>query len=94
MKVACLVVEISLPACFSLKDKRSCLKPLLAALHRKFNLSAAEVEGMDQLRSAVIACVCVSNDSVHNRRVLESALAEFAEFDRDIVVESHSIQDI
>ncbi|MCJ7708279.1 MAG: DUF503 domain-containing protein, partial [Anaerolineales bacterium] len=43
MHVGALTLELRLPGCSSLKQKRSRLKPLLAALHREFNLSAAEI---------------------------------------------------
>jgi uncharacterized protein YlxP (DUF503 family) len=70
MHVAALTVELHLPDCTSLKQKRSRLKPLLAQLHRTFNVSAAEVGDNDHHRSAVIAVVVVSNDARHAQRLL------------------------
>lgn len=71
MHVAALTVEIALPGCRSLKQKRSRLKPLLAQLHRHFNVSAAEIDRHDLHAEAVIACVVVSNDGRHVQRLLE-----------------------
>lgn len=71
MHVGTLLVELYLPGCSSLKHKRSALKPLLARLHKEFNLSVAEVDYNDRHRSAMIACAVVSNDVKHVQRVLE-----------------------
>ncbi|MFQ5942134.1 MAG: DUF503 domain-containing protein [Anaerolineales bacterium] len=70
MHVQVLTLELHLPGCSSLKEKRSRLKPLLAALHKNFNVSAAEIEHQDSHRSAVIACVVVSNSNRHGNQVL------------------------
>lgn len=70
MHVGCLWLEIRLPGCSSLKEKRGRLKPLLAGLHNKYNISAAEIDQQDQHKSAVLACVIVSGDSQHVQRVL------------------------
>ena len=70
MHVHVLSLEIHLPRCSSLKEKRSRLKPLLAALHKNFNVSAAEIEHQDAHRSAVLACAVVSNSSKHGDKVL------------------------
>ncbi len=70
MHVHTLTIELHLPGCSSLKEKRSRLKPLLAALHQNYNLSAAEIDHQDAHRSAVIACVVVSNSDKHGNQVL------------------------
>ncbi|TFH33710.1 MAG: DUF503 domain-containing protein [Anaerolineales bacterium] len=71
MHIGTLTVELHLPGCNSLKQKRSLLKPLLSRLHREFNISAAEIDQHDHHRSAFIACAIVSNDVKHIQRVLE-----------------------
>jgi uncharacterized protein len=68
--IGLLTLNIYLPGCNSLKEKRSRLKPLLARLHKEFNISAAEVDHHDIWQSSQIACVLVSNDLAHNQRVL------------------------
>ena len=70
MHVAALTLELRLPGCASLKEKRGRLKPLLAALHREFNLSAAEVGDNDLHTLAVVACVIVANEKPHLEQVL------------------------
>lgn len=70
MHFASLTLELHLPGCRSLKQKRGMLKPLLAGVHKQYNVSAAEVDLHDSHAAAVIACVVVSTDSRHAERVL------------------------
>jgi uncharacterized protein YlxP (DUF503 family) len=70
MPVGLLTLHLQIPGCTSLKEKRSRLKPLLARLHREFNISAAEMDHLDTWQEAVVACALVSNDARH----LQSAL--------------------
>lgn len=70
MHVHVLSLELHLPGCSSLKEKRSRLKPLLAALHKNFNVSAAEIDHQDAHQSAVLACAVVSNSGKHGDKVL------------------------
>jgi len=76
MRIGVLTLEIHLPACGSLKEKRRRLKPLLARLHREFNVSAAEIDHQDVWQNAVIACALVSNDGRH----LQQALGKVAQW--------------
>ncbi len=55
----------------SLKEKRSRLKPLLARLHKEFNLSVAEMELQDKWREAILGCAMVGNERVHLERSLQ-----------------------
>ena len=71
MPIGIVYLAIQLPGCQSLKEKRSRLKPLLARLHREFNVSAAELDQMDAWQSAILGCACLSNDMRHNQRVLQ-----------------------
>jgi uncharacterized protein YlxP (DUF503 family) len=75
MHIAALTLELHLPGCHSLKEKRSRIKPLLAAIHRKFNVSASEIDQNDRWQLASIACVAVSNDSRHVQKLLNNILA-------------------
>jgi uncharacterized protein YlxP (DUF503 family) len=91
MHVGALTLELRLPGCTSLKEKRSRLKPLLAALHREFNLSAAEIEHNDSHALAVIACVAVANEKPHVERVL-GGLPSWVERNRpDLQVIDHQM---
>jgi uncharacterized protein YlxP (DUF503 family) len=69
--VAVLSIELHLPGCRSLKQKRGILKPLLAGLRRHFNVSAAEIDRQDAHQSAVLACAIVANEGAHAQQVLQ-----------------------
>jgi uncharacterized protein len=72
--IATLTIHLHLPACASLKEKRGRIKPLIARLHREFNVSAAEMDLQDKWQEAVIVCAMVGNEHGH----LESALQNVA----------------
>jgi hypothetical protein len=67
-----LTFHLHLPACSSLKEKRGRLKPLLARLHREFNVSAAEMDLQDIWTEAIIACAMLGNDAAHLQSALET----------------------
>jgi uncharacterized protein YlxP (DUF503 family) len=66
-----LTLQLELPGCVSLKEKRGRLKPLLTRLHREFDISAAEVDRLDAWQACVLACTLVSNDPNHTRHALQ-----------------------
>ena len=68
--IATLSVHLHIPGCASLKEKRGHIKPLIARLHREFNVSVAEMGLQDQWQETVIVCAMVGNERGH----LESAL--------------------
>jgi len=76
--VSLLTLKLSLPGCGSLKQKRSLLSPILARLHKEFNLSAAEIGLQDVWQSAWLGCALLSTDPNHNARVLNKVV-EFVE---------------
>ena len=68
--LATLTIHLNLPGTFSLKEKRGRIKPLMARLHREFNVSVAEMDRQDNWDQAIIVCAMVGND----RAFLQSAL--------------------
>lgn len=63
MVVGTVVIDLSLPGINSLKEKRRIIKSLMARLRNKFNISIAEVEFNDNIRSARLGASIVSNDN-------------------------------
>ena len=63
MAIGLLTLELYLPLAEGLKDKRSVVKPLLARLHREFNVSTCESEARDEWTRAVVEVACVSQNS-------------------------------
>jgi uncharacterized protein YlxP (DUF503 family) len=74
--IGTLTIHLHLPACASLKEKRGRIKPLIARLHREFNVSVAEMGLQDQWQEAVIVCAMVGNERGH----VESALQTVAKW--------------
>ncbi len=70
--IGVLTIHLHLPACSSLKEKRGRIKPLIARLHREFNVSVAEMDLQDKWREAVIACAMIGNDATQLQRSLQT----------------------
>ena len=70
--IATLTIHLHLPACASLKEKRGRIKPLIARLHREFNVSVAEMGLQDQWQEAVIVCAVVGNERGHVQSALQT----------------------
>ena len=68
--VACLL-KLDLAGCASLKEKRSLIKPLIARLHREFDVAVAEVAHQDVWQTAGLAIVAVGNDAGHLQAELQ-----------------------
>jgi len=69
-----MTLEIQLPGCKSLKEKRSRLKPLIARLHREFNVSVAELNRMDSWDQATIGCALISNNPQFSQTSLQAVI--------------------
>ena len=74
--IGVLSIHLHIPACASLKEKRGHIKPLIARLHREFNVSVAEMDLQDKCQEAVIVCAMAGNERGH----LESALQSVAKW--------------
>ncbi|UCD94111.1 MAG: DUF503 domain-containing protein [Candidatus Zixiibacteriota bacterium] len=70
MIVGTAVIDLNLSGVNSLKEKRRILKPLLARLQNRFNISLAEVDRNDNLRRAQLGVAVVSNDKVYVDQVI------------------------
>lgn len=92
MSVGILILTLRIPGCSSLKEKRGRLKPLLARLHKEFNLSVAEVDDLDIWQSSVIACALVSNDPNQTHRVLQKTVNWVESNWRDLEVVDDQIE--
>ncbi|MCC3273363.1 DUF503 domain-containing protein [Arthrobacter zhangbolii] len=73
MWIGALEVDLLLGDVHSLKGKRSLVRPILAELRRKFDVSAAEVGSLDLHRRAAIGVGVVAADRTHVVDVLDAA---------------------
>jgi hypothetical protein len=62
MFVKLLTVDLLIPGCSSLKEKRFVLSSLKARLRSRFNVSVAEVDHQDKWQRTVIAVAIVGAD--------------------------------
>jgi uncharacterized protein len=90
--VGILSFHLHLPGCASLKEKRGRLKPLLARLHKEFNVSAAEMDLLDKWHESIIACAMVGNDKNHLQRSLQTVANWVAQNWLDITVVDYHIE--
>jgi len=74
MPIGVLTIQLQLPGCKSLKEKRSRLKPLISRLHREFNISVAELSRQDVWDEATIGCVMLSNEHQFSESSLQTVI--------------------
>jgi hypothetical protein len=72
MVLGSLVVDVLLGDVHSLKEKRSVVRPIVAELRRRFDVSAAETGAHDLHRRAELAVALVSSTHAHAVEVLGS----------------------
>lgn len=64
--------DLLLGEVFSLKQKRSVIRPLVAELRRAYAISVAEVDHHDLYRRAAVAAAVVAGDPAHVTEVLDT----------------------
>jgi uncharacterized protein len=70
--VGALELDVLLGDVHSLKQKRSVVRPVLAELRRKYEVSVAEAGHLDLHRRALIGVAVVAADTAHVHEVLDS----------------------
>ena len=91
MFVSVCRLELYLPGCASLKDKRALLRSLLDRLRRKNNLAVAEVEGQDLWQRSVLGLANVNS----RKQGAEEAMAKVVrciEREEDMEVISYELE--
>lgn len=72
MFVGSLELDLLLGDVRSLKQKRSLVRPVVAELRRKYDVSAAEAGHLDLHRRALVGVAVVSADRAHCVEVLDA----------------------
>jgi uncharacterized protein YlxP (DUF503 family) len=67
-----LALDLLLGDVHSLKEKRSVVRPVVAELRRRFQVSAAETGHLDLHRRALVGVAVVAADAQHVRDVLDA----------------------
>ena len=92
MSIGVLILILRIPGCSSLKEKRGRIRPLVTQLHKKYNLSVAEVDDLEIWGRAVIGCALVSNDANRTGSVLQKAANWVDREWRDLELEDSQIE--
>lgn len=61
MVAAALRIELRLPTCHSLKDKRAVIKPIVEGARRRFSVASAEVARQDSWQRAQLGVAAVAS---------------------------------
>ena len=72
-------MEIHVEDSHSLKEKRHVVKSLKDRLRVRFNVSVAEIDGVDSWQRSVVAAVTVSSDRIRAEQVLTAVESHAAE---------------
>ena len=72
MWVGALEFDLLLGDVHSLKEKRSLVRPLIADVRKRFDLSVAEVDHLELHRRAGVGVAAVSPDRAHLVEVLDA----------------------
>ena len=72
MFVGSMSLDLLLGDVHSLKEKRSVVRPIVAELRRKYDVSAAEAGHLDLHRRALVGVAVVAADAGHVRDVLDA----------------------
>lgn len=72
MFVGVLAVDVLLGDVHSLKEKRSVVRPIVAELKRRFEVSVAEAGHLDLHRRVLLGVAVVAADAGHCRAVLDA----------------------
>ncbi len=88
--VGLLHLELHVAQAFNLKDKRRVIKSFKTKLSNDFNVSVAEVDGLDSHRRAVLAIAMVGNDRTYIEGALQQ-IVNLASMHRDMVLLSEQV---
>lgn len=67
-------VELFLPSCQNLKEKRAIVKSLIGRLRHKFNVSVAEMSYLEQWQRTELVIAAVANEMSFLQKELDAAV--------------------
>ena len=91
MIIGLLTLDLLIPYCGSLKEKRTAIKSVKDKIRTKFNVSIAEIDFQDKWQRARIAVVQVGNDYQYIEKNLNSVFA-IIEANGIIEITNHSVE--
>lgn len=91
MTIGICRIELYLPSCQSLKDKRRLLKSLITRIQNKFCVSVCELEQNDLRQKALLGVAVISNASVHANQIL-SKVIDLVQQETEIVLMDYTLE--
>ena len=91
MIIGVLQIELVIDGSTSLKDKRRVVKSLKDRLHREHQVSVAEVDLQDNVRTAMLGITLASNSVPHCQRTLDK-MVERIRLGRGYFLNDHNVQ--
>ena len=70
-------IDLHVPGSRSLKDKRRVIKSIKERIKGEYNVSIAEIGGLDSWQRSEIGIACVGNDKQRIDRILSKILDKF-----------------
>ncbi|GBD93776.1 hypothetical protein BMS3Abin05_01370 [bacterium BMS3Abin05] len=69
-------IDLFIPACHSLKEKRFAVKSIKTRVLNKFNVSVSELDGQDKWQRVVLGIALVTND----QKIVDSTFSKILHF--------------
>ncbi|MTI46997.1 DUF503 domain-containing protein [Sporosalibacterium faouarense] len=91
MIIGACTLELMIYEANSLKEKRQVIKSIVERIKSRYNVSIAEVGLNDIWRSAVLGIACVSNDTIHAKKMISSVI-KFIDRDGRVEIIRHEIE--
>ena len=91
MVIGTLQLELHFPNPQSLKEKRMVLKSLTDRIRRQFNVSVAEIDGMDLWQSSTLALAAVAGETKRVNQLLDLVL-NFIHEEHEVRVVRHQLE--
>lgn len=85
-------LELELPGMTSLKDKRSVISSLIRRLQTSYHVSAAEIDDLNVINSAVITFAVVSNSTQQANQVISKIMAWIDDHYTDVLITNETIE--
>ncbi|MBI4358734.1 MAG: DUF503 domain-containing protein [Candidatus Omnitrophica bacterium] len=91
MIIGTLQLELHFPKPQSLKEKRMILKSLVTRMRKRFNVSVAELDGMDLWQSSLVVVVAVGGEKKFVDQTL-NYVADFVRAERETEMTNQRIE--
>lgn len=79
-------LQLHLPGCSSLKDKRQIIKSVKDRLHNRFNVSVSEVDHHELWQRATLGVACVSRTNYQAKKTLARVVKQVENLNKAVVL--------